>query len=553
MTQLKNVPLSSISMIKNYRDVEPVSEKDIDIIELADSIKKDGVLQPILLRPDPTKKDCYQLIFGHRRFVASKVAKQESIPANIKEVADADILEIQVIENMQRKDVHPMDEAVAFQSLITEKKYSIEEIAGRFAKKPEYVAQRLKLIDLIPDLQKDFKQNKCNISHAILLARLTPADQKDIKKRHSSGQYGSAASLQDYIDRNVTRKLSSAPFKREDATLVPKAGPCTTCIKRSGCNKILFNDIKEDDRCFDSSCFQAKMDAYILKKVKDVIETEPNVLLLKHGYGAKVNPAIIKMAADHKVKIWDYSGSEVQSYSEKAYKKVKFLCVDGQAMGKIQEYYIKDANASKLSSPGKNQSINASQLIYDINTRVKRSEELDHEKIMAEVRKQMLIKFPDDKHIPLKINNRIETIAWMMLYDCMGYHADEVMEDLLLDESSNEEWEEKPGAMIERFIKLSPVEKTNILFNAFNHKYGISASARIGKESFMLRELAAFIGVDIASIEAEQKLIADKRRSNADKRIDALKKTVKPPAKKDAPKKDAKRAKKAGVKKAVKK
>ncbi|MBC7874973.1 MAG: ParB/RepB/Spo0J family partition protein, partial [Ferruginibacter sp.] len=238
MTDLKNIPLSNISMIRNYRDVEPPSEKDTDVMELAESIKKYEVMQAVLLRPDKNKKDHYQLIFGHRRFMASKVAGKETIPASIKEIADDDILELQVTENLQRKDVHPMDEAVAFKSLIDKKKYKVEEIALRFAKKPEYIAQRLKLNDLIPDAQKTFKTKGTSMlmGHAVLLARLTPDDQKETLKNRR--EFGSVSSLNDYIERNVMRDLSKASFDTKDATLFLQAGACTACPKRSGCSTL---------------------------------------------------------------------------------------------------------------------------------------------------------------------------------------------------------------------------------------------------------------------------------------------------------------------------
>ena len=82
------------------------------LAELADNIRQHGVLQPILLRPLPEgEADTYELVAGTRRYRASKLAKRESIPATVRELTDAQGLELQVIENVQRVDVHPLDEA----------------------------------------------------------------------------------------------------------------------------------------------------------------------------------------------------------------------------------------------------------------------------------------------------------------------------------------------------------------------------------------------------------------------------------------------------------
>jgi ParB/RepB/Spo0J family partition protein len=91
---LQTIPISHITEITNYRDSEPVALANPDIQELASSISKDGLLQPVLVRPHAGKKDRFQLIFGHRRLVACKLAGLTEIPANVKEVADDDILEI---------------------------------------------------------------------------------------------------------------------------------------------------------------------------------------------------------------------------------------------------------------------------------------------------------------------------------------------------------------------------------------------------------------------------------------------------------------------------
>jgi ParB family transcriptional regulator, chromosome partitioning protein len=109
----------------------------------ADNIRQHGVLQPILLRPLPDgEAGMYELVAGARRFRASKLAKRESIPATVRELTDAQALELQVIENVQRVDVHPLDEAQGYAALIELQPdtYTVESIASRVGRSAAYVS-----------------------------------------------------------------------------------------------------------------------------------------------------------------------------------------------------------------------------------------------------------------------------------------------------------------------------------------------------------------------------------------------------------------------------
>jgi ParB family chromosome partitioning protein len=113
------------------------------LAELADNIRQHGVLQPILLRPFPEgEAGTCELVAGTRRYRASKLAKRDSIPATVRELTDAQALELQVIENVQRVDVHPLDEAQGYAALIQLEPdtYTVEAIATRVGRSPAYVS-----------------------------------------------------------------------------------------------------------------------------------------------------------------------------------------------------------------------------------------------------------------------------------------------------------------------------------------------------------------------------------------------------------------------------
>src|SRR3989454_12488917 len=133
--------------------------------------------QPILLRPLPEREaGTYELVAGARRYRASKLAKCESIPATVRELTDAQALELQVIENVQRVDVHPLDEAQGYAALIELQPdtYTVETIASRVGRSPAYVSGRLRLIQLIPEAKQAFYEDKLAVAHAFEIAPLQP-------------------------------------------------------------------------------------------------------------------------------------------------------------------------------------------------------------------------------------------------------------------------------------------------------------------------------------------------------------------------------------------
>ena len=140
VSSIQDIPLAKIRESKtNPRHIFDEAK----LAELAENIRQHGVLQPILVRPLPNgEAGTYELVAGARRFRASKLAKRESIPATVRELTDGQALELQVIENVQRVDVHPLDEAQGYAALIQleANTYTVESIATRVGRSPAYVS-----------------------------------------------------------------------------------------------------------------------------------------------------------------------------------------------------------------------------------------------------------------------------------------------------------------------------------------------------------------------------------------------------------------------------
>lgn len=152
-----------------------------DITELTASVRELGVLQPILVRPIPAKGKAnghWQVIAGHRRFAAAKAAGLERIPVVVREVGDQEALEIQIIENLEREGLHPLDEAEGYERL-AKLGHKLETLAKRMSRGVPYVYQRLKLLQLTPLAKRLFRENRFTVAHALLLARLNKEQQQE--------------------------------------------------------------------------------------------------------------------------------------------------------------------------------------------------------------------------------------------------------------------------------------------------------------------------------------------------------------------------------------
>jgi ParB family chromosome partitioning protein len=267
--------------------------------ELAASIRAQGVWEPIVLRPDPIKPTTFELVIGERRWRAAKLAGLSSIPAIVRNLTDRQALETMVIENLQREDVRPLEEAAGYRALLeygadaSSPKHTITSLAERISKSESYVHSRLKLLQLVPAAQEALQRDFLTAGHAVLIARLQPREQIramcacwnefDADKRPSDPTKMKLAEILDFdsdffefhllaekglrswIQDNINLKLKGVPWDLEDATLLPDAGACSTCPKNSLANPLLFSELtaKGENVCFDPACYQAKRSALV--------------------------------------------------------------------------------------------------------------------------------------------------------------------------------------------------------------------------------------------------------------------------------------------------
>jgi ParB/RepB/Spo0J family partition protein len=285
--------------------------------ELAQSIREKGVLMPILVRSLKGKAFEFEVVAGARRFRAAELAGQASIPARVVDLTDVQVLEVQVIENLQRQDVHPLEEAEGYEALHKKHGYSIDDLGGKVGKSKAYIYARLKYLALGPAGRKAFLAGELSPSTALLVARIPVADlQAQAVKavtgadRHGDGpmSYRTAA---DYVQRNFMLRLDDAGFSTTALDLVPAAGSCSACPKRTGNQRELFDDVKSADVCTDPVCFRSKRDASFKLRAQEA-----------ESRGLKVIPA-----GEAKKMFWSHS-DHLQHDAQQKYASLDDACYD---------------------------------------------------------------------------------------------------------------------------------------------------------------------------------------------------------------------------------
>ena len=165
--------------IKNIypNNIQPRKVFDEEKIKiLSESIKNYGVLQPIVVKPDDSGK--YMIIAGERRYRASKMARKTEIPAVIKDICMKDIMEIALIENLQREDLNAIEEAIAYKSLIDNYKVTQEEISEAVGKSRPHITNTLRLLNLSDKIIMMIEEGSISPGHGKALLRVTDKEKQ---------------------------------------------------------------------------------------------------------------------------------------------------------------------------------------------------------------------------------------------------------------------------------------------------------------------------------------------------------------------------------------
>ena len=242
--------------------------------DLAESIRSSGVHQPVVVRSLPGSRLAdtdrtvqYELVVGERRLRASILAGVDTIPAIVRTLSDNEVLEVQCVENLQRDDLAPLEEAEGYDHLMQHTGLSADEVAAKIGKSRSYVYAKLKLLDLCQEVRQALRDGSIDASRALLIARI-PDGKLQLKALSvATAPQGGAAdapgvrAFGQWLQQNVMLRLENAPFPITDAKLTP-AGSCKDCPKRTGANPDLFSDVTGADVCTDPACYHLKEAAH---------------------------------------------------------------------------------------------------------------------------------------------------------------------------------------------------------------------------------------------------------------------------------------------------
>jgi len=250
-----------------------------ELKELTESIRTHGVIQPITVRPLDNGK--YEVVCGERRLRASMLAELVEIPACIKSLSDEEALEFAITENLQRKDVSPIEESVAFNKLLETQKYTIADLAQKFGKSDVFIRTRLKLTDLISDFASMVENDTLALTVANVLANCSKEIQEDVFQKHYGEKveswnswYGkNGQTVKTLIEKGYSNNLSSFHFDKT---------ACNNCCFNTA-NFTLFNE-NANGKCINKTCLAKKNNEFIISQIQIIQMEHPEYNLCKSFY-----------------------------------------------------------------------------------------------------------------------------------------------------------------------------------------------------------------------------------------------------------------------------
>jgi ParB family chromosome partitioning protein len=199
-----------------------------DLDDLAGSIVEKGIIQPLIVRKIDNKNDTYQIVAGERRWRAAQIARIHSIPVIVREFNDLEVLEVAIIENIQRSDLNPIDEARGYQQLMSRFSHTQEKLSKVLGKSRSHIANLLRLLTLPEDVQRMLSDNIISIGHARALITRNDASllAREVVRRNLSVREVERLAKLDFknkINKRV-RKSKDADTRTMEADLKAATG-----------------------------------------------------------------------------------------------------------------------------------------------------------------------------------------------------------------------------------------------------------------------------------------------------------------------------------------
>lgn len=258
-----------------------------EIASIGASMKSDGQVQPIAVRelaePERDGFILYELIAGEKRLAGAELFELDLIEAVVHDVTTGQALRLQLIENIQRDTIHPLVEATGYQEMMDTQGLTLQQVAEAIHKSKSWVLNRVKLLELAEEPREALMKGGMPASVALYIARIPghSFQQQAFAKIITGGAGGACMTARDafeFIQHNHMRELRGVVFKLNDAELLPAAGTCVDCPKRSGNQVDLFNDITNPQICTDPKCLEDKTEAFAAREREKLAEAGSEVI-----------------------------------------------------------------------------------------------------------------------------------------------------------------------------------------------------------------------------------------------------------------------------------
>ena len=295
--KLSEIATSALNPRKTFDETE--------LKELAQSIEANGLIQPVTVRKINGKDGKkYEIVCGERRFRAVTLLGKATIQAVVKDLDDKQAFACMVIENLQRKDIDPMEEAQALKYLYNKGAVSVKEIAKMLGKSQSFVVNRIQLNNIIPEFVAFLREGVLNLVHLQIISNLRKDQQKMLLELRFQPSHierwetktPKVETLKAWIDESVMGLLSSAHFNPDDETYVTckETTGCLSCKGCKFCTATFPTRFKETDnpRCMNIELYRLKNQEAVLRKAKE------SGLPLVYAGSKEDNATIISAAND---------------------------------------------------------------------------------------------------------------------------------------------------------------------------------------------------------------------------------------------------------------
>ncbi|MDR0832608.1 MAG: ParB/RepB/Spo0J family partition protein [Candidatus Symbiothrix sp.] len=458
---IQNIELSMIVCNPyNPRKYRP----DEDLRELSKSIANFGIIQPITLRP---KDDRYEIVCGERRYRSSLMAELTTIPSIIKSYTDEEAMEITILENLQRKDISPVEEAVSFGRLMELRGYTIEDLVTQFGKSDKYIRSRLQLRNLTDEIADLILQDEITLAMALELARFCPEIQKDVYREHlseennSSWKHLSAGEFHSRMEAGYSNDLSKYEFDKTDCNDCPHNSAKFDLFLTGNCGS-----------CQNVGCLQYKQSEYMAAEAAKLVETGPNIGVCVTPH-SNASADVVEHLSDIGCDVYEiiperYPVQPVEPVMESFSSKKAFAEAKQNYMNILQQRDSRISELQALASEGK------IQLLVDVSgtkpelcyrTITETVEPESTEKPIEKLRKQ------DERNKEIAIENAVEDVK-------------QLIKDREVPNSEFQAFEEE----LLYFLMLSSLRKENYRMFGFENDYLLSAEQKASVLSTLTEE-----------------------------------------------------------------